>query len=127
MFDAIDHVGVPVTDVVHAVAFYQLLGFTHAYHDEHGSILIAGNARLFVFTGRQGPSPFAEQRMGWPGVSPRIDRITLVVADVDRVHAELRARGVAFRGEPADHDWGARLVGLDDPDGNHLYLQEWIS
>ena len=127
MFDAIDHVGVRVTDIARAVAFYERLGFTHAYRDDRGSTLIAGNAKLFLFTSRDGPAPEAEHSPGSLRTPPGIDHITLVVPDVDRVHTELRARGVTFVGEPADRDWGARLVGLDDPDGNSLYLLQWIN
>jgi hypothetical protein len=30
--------------------------------------------------------------------------------------------GVTFGGRPEDQSWGARMVGLKDPDGNNLYL-----
>jgi len=33
----------------------------------------------------------------------------------------MREAGVEFDGE-ADQSWGARMVGLKDPDGNNLYL-----
>ena len=42
------------------------------------------------------------------------------------LNAELRAKGVVFLGEPADQDWGARLVGCKDPDGNNLYLLQYL-
>jgi len=29
---------------------------------------------------------------------------------------------VALGGPPEDQPWGARMVGLKDPDGNNLYL-----
>ena len=44
------------------------------------------------------------------------------VADVDGVYAKLSAAGVKFDGSPQDESWGARMVGLKDPDGNNLYL-----
>ena len=34
----------------------------------------------------------------------------------------LRQARVAFGGPPQDQSWGARMVGLKDPDGNNLYL-----
>jgi uncharacterized glyoxalase superfamily protein PhnB len=34
----------------------------------------------------------------------------------------LREAGVPFDGPPEDQSWGARMVGLKDPDGNNLYL-----
>jgi hypothetical protein len=29
-------------------------------------------------------------------------------------------------GEPVDQDWGARLVGLKDPDETNLYLLQYL-
>jgi len=57
---------------------------------------------------------------------PGIDHISLVVDDVDRIYAEAKSKGVVFSREPKDQDWGARVVGLCDPDGNNLYLLKWV-
>jgi len=38
------------------------------------------------------------------------------------VYAKLSAARVKFDGAPQDQSWGARMVGLKDPDGNNLYL-----
>jgi methylmalonyl-CoA/ethylmalonyl-CoA epimerase len=51
-----------------------------------------------------------------------IDHISFAVADVDALYSTLRADGVTFNGQPEDQSWGARMVGLKDPDGNNLYL-----
>jgi catechol 2,3-dioxygenase-like lactoylglutathione lyase family enzyme len=40
--------------------------------------------------------------------------------DVDEFAARLRAAGVPNLDGPKDQTWGARSVGLDDPDGFHL-------
>ena len=55
-----------------------------------------------------------------------LDHISFLVEDVNQIYAELKAKGVAFLGEPADQDWGARLVGLKDPDGNNLYFLQYL-
>jgi uncharacterized glyoxalase superfamily protein PhnB len=56
------------------------------------------------------------------GNPPGIDHISFAVADVDAIYATLRAAGVVLGGPPEDQSWGARMVGLKDPDGNNLYL-----
>jgi uncharacterized glyoxalase superfamily protein PhnB len=42
------------------------------------------------------------------------------VADVDRLHDELAARGAAVELPPTDQTWGTRETGIRDPDGNVL-------
>jgi uncharacterized glyoxalase superfamily protein PhnB len=53
---------------------------------------------------------------------PGIDHISFAVADVDALYVKLCNAGVVFAGPPEDQSWGARMVGLKDPDGNNLYL-----
>ena len=57
---------------------------------------------------------------------PGIDHISFSVEDVNQMYTELKAEGVPFLGEPADQDWGARLVGFKDPDGKNLYLLQYL-
>lgn len=57
---------------------------------------------------------------------PGLDHISFLVEDVNKLYADLKAKGVVFLGGPADQDWGARLVGLKDPDGNNLYLLQYL-
>jgi uncharacterized glyoxalase superfamily protein PhnB len=44
----------------------------------------------------------------------------LWVADVDRLHGELSARGAIIQMPPTNQTWGARETGIRDPDGNVL-------
>jgi uncharacterized glyoxalase superfamily protein PhnB len=37
--------------------------------------------------------------------------------DVDRLAAQIKAKGGALSTEPLDAPWGARMFGVDDPDG----------
>jgi catechol 2,3-dioxygenase-like lactoylglutathione lyase family enzyme len=46
--------------------------------------------------------------------------VFLVVADVDALHAELKAKGVAIDLEPTDQSWGNREMYVRDPDGNSI-------
>ncbi len=42
------------------------------------------------------------------------------VADVDRLHEEVRARGAVIQLPPTNQTWGTRETGIRDPDGNVL-------
>jgi uncharacterized glyoxalase superfamily protein PhnB len=44
----------------------------------------------------------------------------LYVEDVDRLFAELSARGAICVLPPTDQTWGTRELGIRDPDGNTL-------
>jgi uncharacterized glyoxalase superfamily protein PhnB len=44
----------------------------------------------------------------------------LWVADVDRLHDELSARGAVVQLPPTNQTWGTRETGIRDPDGNVL-------
>jgi len=122
MVQGFDNIGVCVTNLQSSVAFYELLGLREAYRNERGVLMAAGDARLFLFaTRRADPTPVGRQ-LGLFENPPGIDHISFAVADVDGVYAKLSAAGVKFDGSPQDQSWGARMVGLKDPDGNNLYL-----
>ena len=118
----IDNIGICTTDVARLVAFYQTLGLSEAYRNDRGVMMAAGDAHLFIFATRQGTPPPVTRELGLFGNPPGIDHISFAVADVDAMYATLQAAGVALGGPPEDQSWGARMVGLKDPDGNNLYL-----
>ena len=129
MVKGIDNVGIAVTDLARSMAFYEKLGFTKAYDyeaDVKGASMSCGSAVLFLFqTKHANPQPVKRE----PALAqnpPGIDHISFLVEDVDAVHADLKAKGVRFQGEPANQEWGARLVGLKDPDGNNLYFLKYL-
>ena len=51
--------------------------------------------------------------------------IGLFVADVDEARRALEEKGVVFLGEPVEAHI-AKLAFFSDPDGNSLYLCQWI-
>ena len=71
---------------------------------------------------RQSDPPPVGRELGLFGNPPGVDHISFAVADVDAMYATLQAAGVALGGPPEDQPWGARMIGLKDPDGNNLYL-----
>ena len=129
MVKGIDNIGIAVRDLSRAIAFYEKLGFTKGYDYEatvQGCTMNAGSAVLFLFQPKQAN---AQPVMRDPSLAQNplgLDHISFVVEDVDAIYNELKAKGVVFQGEPADQDWGARLVGLKDPDGNNLYFLKYL-
>jgi len=129
MLKGVDNVGVAVTDLARAVAFYEKLGFTKGYDyeaDVKGCTMNAGTAVLFLFQTKQASPQPVKRDPSLAQNPPGLDHISFAVEDVNQIYAELKAKGVSFLGEPADQDWGARLVGLKDPDGNNLYFLQYL-
>ena len=122
MVQGIDNIGICTTDVERSVAFYQRLGFSEAYRNDRGVLVAAGAAHLFIFATRRSDPPPVGRELGLFGNPLGIDHISFAVANVDAMYATLQAAGVALGGPPEDQSWGARMVGLKDPDGNNLYL-----
>jgi uncharacterized glyoxalase superfamily protein PhnB len=85
-------------------------------------MMAAGSANLFVFATRQSNPPPVGRELGLFSNPPGIDHVSLAITDVDALYSTLRTVGVWFSGPPEDQSWGARMVGLKDPDGNNLYL-----
>lgn len=51
--------------------------------------------------------------------------VNLIVEDVDAIHQELKAGGLARDLVPMDQTWGNRELYLEDPDGNSIrFVQE---
>ena len=122
MMRGIDNIGICTADLPRSVAFYQGLGFSEQYRNQRGVLMANEGVRLFLFATRKPNPPPVGRELGLFDNPPGIDHISFAVADVDALYARLRANGVKFGGPPEDQSWGARMVGLKDPDGNNLYL-----
>jgi len=122
MVRGIDNIGICASDLARSVAFYETLGFSEAYRNDRGVMLAAGTVQLFLFAAEPSDAMPVGRELGLFGNPPGIDHISLAVSDVDALYTTLRGVGVVFGGSPADQSWGARMVGLKDPDGNNLYL-----
>ena len=122
MVRGIDNIGICASDLARSIAFYETLGFSEAYRNDRGVMLAAGTVQLFLFATRRSDPPLVGRELGLFGNPPGIDHISFAVSDVDALYSKLRKAGVVFEGPPADQSWGARMVGLKDPDGNNLYL-----
>jgi catechol 2,3-dioxygenase-like lactoylglutathione lyase family enzyme len=129
MIKGIDNVGVAVTNLARSLAFYEKLGFTKSYDYEaevQGCAIAASGAVLFLFQTKQANPQLVKRDPSLARNPPGLDHISFVVEDVDAIYNDLKAKGIEFNGAPADQDWGARLVGLKDPDGNNLYFLKYL-
>ena len=122
MVRGIDNIGICATDLARSVAFYEALGFSEAYRNDRGVMMAAGTVQLFVFAVRRSDAMPICRELGLFANPPGIDHISFAISDVDALYSRLRESGVVFGGPPEDQSWGARMVGLKDPDGNNLYL-----
>ena len=116
MLKGIDNVGVAVTDLARSMAFYEKLGFTKGYDyesDVKGCTMTCGSAVLFLFQTKQTNAGPVKREPSLAQNPPGLDHISFLVEDINKTYAELKTKGVAFLGEPADQDWGARLVGSE--------------
>ena len=119
-------IGIAVSDMAAAVAFYRRLGveFAESADAEHGHVeaTLAGGLRLMLDTVEviQSFDP------GWsaPSGSPRVALAFEFAspAEVDTTYAEFVGDGYEGHKEPWDAFWGQRYAQLRDPDGNGVDL-----
>ncbi|ASR38281.1 glyoxalase [Prauserella marina] len=115
----IELIGIPVSDVDKAKAFYaDQVGF-HVDHDHQ----VNENLRFVQLTP---PGSACSICFGTGIVDDlpvgSVKSVTLVVDDADAAHDELASRGVAVT-PVDDQPWG-RFVFFSDPDGNTFALQQ---
>ncbi|MEU2548095.1 VOC family protein [Streptomyces roseolus] len=110
-------IGVPVTDVDRAKAFYERVGF-HPDHD----VTVSEDIRFVQMTPPGSACSIAFGK-GITEMAPgSLDNLQVVVDDIERAHADLTARGVDV-GEIDDRPWGS-FVHFADPDGNRWAVQQ---
>ena len=122
----LDAVGVVVSDLARAVAFYRLLGLEFpegAESSEHGHVeaSLPGGLRLMLDVEDTMRSFDPEWRRE-QGNTVALAFACESAADVDRVYAELVAAGATGHKEPWDAFWRQRYAQLKDPDGNAVDL-----
>ncbi|MFE7549573.1 VOC family protein [Streptomyces gardneri] len=110
-------IGVPVSDVDRAKAFYERVGF-HADHD-----VPVSDAIRFVQMTPPGSACSIAFGKGITEMAPgSLDNMQVVVTDIEEAHADLTARGIEV--SPIDDQpWGS-FVYFADPDGNRWAVQQ---
>jgi len=121
-------IGVVVSDLPRAAAFYRELGleFPDPLDPEgHGHVeaSLPGRLRLMLDT-EEGVRSFDPE---WSPPSGGGHRISLAFrcdspAEVDAAYARLLESGATAHKEPWDADWGQRYAEVKDPDGNVVDL-----
>jgi predicted enzyme related to lactoylglutathione lyase len=111
-------IGVPVSDVDRAKAFYtEQVGFNADYDHQVDEKL------RFVQLTPRGSGCSIAIGIGLVDSAPGSARgLQLVVADVEEAHRELNERGVEVS-DVQDFPWG-RFVFFSDPDGNQWAVQQ---
>lgn len=105
----------PVGDLSRSRAFYEALGFTAGFNDDHYEIMRRGNLVVHL-EARDGLEPARnETSCYW--------RVT----DADALYQEYAALGLPGVGapslsQPADEPWGMREFTLRDPAGNLIRI-----
>ncbi|MFI8963379.1 VOC family protein [Streptomyces sp. NPDC053493] len=110
-------VGVPVTDIDRAKAFYERVGF-HADHD----VTVSEEIRFVQMTPPGSACSIAFGK-GITAMAPgSLDNMQVVVTDIEEAHADLTGRGVEVSAID-DRPWGS-FVYFADPDGNRWAVQQ---
>ncbi|GAA2792732.1 VOC family protein [Streptomyces showdoensis] len=110
-------IGVPVTDIDRAKAFYERAGF-HADHD----VTVSEEIRFVQMTPPGSACSIAFGK-GVTAMTPgSLDNLQVVVTDIEEAHADLSARGVGVSAIE-DQPWGS-FVYFADPDGNRWAVQQ---
>ncbi len=112
-------IGVPVTDVDRAKAFYEKVGF-HADHD----VTVSEDVRFVQLTPPGSACSIALGK-GITAMEPgSLDNLQVVVTDVQEAHDDLAGRGIEVS-EIDDQPWGS-FVYFTDPDGNRWSVQQTV-
>ncbi|WP_017240275.1 VOC family protein [Streptomyces sp. SS] len=110
-------IGVPVTDIDRAKAFYEQVGF-HTDHD----IPVSEDVRFVQMTPPGSACSIAFGK-GITEMAPgSLDNMQVVVASIEEAHDDLNARGIDVSAID-DQPWGS-FVYFADPDGNRWAVQQ---
>ncbi|MFC8274631.1 VOC family protein [Streptomyces sp. NPDC057271] len=110
-------IGVPVTDIERAKAFYEQVGF-RLDHD----FPVSDDIRFVQMTPPGSACSIAFGK-GITEMKPgSLDNMQVVVTDIEEAHADLKRRGIETT-EIDDQPWGS-FVYFADPDGNRWSVQQ---
>lgn len=108
-----------VKDIAAAKAFYaQALALPlKADGEPHGYCVFQSGGTELVVESVSHDAPDEEQVL-----VGRFTGLSFPVADIQSTYDQLRARGVAFSGQPERQAWGGTLATFRDPSGNELQI-----
>ena len=82
----------------------------------HAAIALQDRAQMAGVLGRLGTGPEGYRAL-----------VVLRVDDLDAAHTELTSRGAKFTRDPGPMNERIRVAYLEDPEGNLIELQEWLT
>ena len=107
------------TDLQRSIAFYRdVLGFVIGEEWRENGALAGCEIHAGAVTFMLGQDDFAKGRDRQKGLGTRVWCHT--AQDLDRLAAEIKARGGILDQEPQDMSWGDRVFMITDPDGFKL-------
>ena len=119
----IDAIGVAVSDMAVAIAFYSRLGLDfppEAETQPHAEAMLGSSMRLMLDT----EAMLRQIDPAWSAIPGGRLGLAVRLADpaaLDALYAELDAQGLGVK-KPWDAFWGQRYAVVCDPDGLHLDL-----
>lgn len=116
----IDAITLFTEDLAGTKAFYQeAFGLPLLFEDENSAVFKFENTVINLLVATAAPELVEPSAVASPGAGSRFV-LTLGVADVDAVCAELARRGVQLLNGPMNRPWGIRTASFADP-GGHIW------
>ncbi|GAA1589214.1 VOC family protein [Kribbella sancticallisti] len=107
-----------VEDLAECKRFYSaVFGLPTAYEDDASAVFKFGDLMINLLAVGEAPELIAPAPVGGSEVGRRF-QLTVPVDDVDKLYAELTARGATFLNGPMDRPWGIRTAAFADPAGH---------
>jgi catechol 2,3-dioxygenase-like lactoylglutathione lyase family enzyme len=107
-----------VDDVARAKAFYSdVFALPVYFEDEDSAVFKFGEVLVNLLTATEAPE-LIEPAIVAPSSAGSRFQLTVPVADVDAICAQLAAKGVRLLNGPVDRPWGPRTASFQDPDGH---------
>jgi lactoylglutathione lyase len=116
----VDAITLFTEDLAGTRAFYQdAFGLPVIFEDENSAVFKFENTVINVLAATSAPELIEPGTVASPDAGSRVV-LTVGVADVDAVCAELAERGVELLNGPMNRPWGIRTASFADP-GGHIW------
>jgi len=109
-----------VEELASTKQFYlDVFGLPILFEDENSVVFNFGNTLINLLQSTAAPELIEPATVAPREAGSRL-QLTITVADVDALCAELAARGVVLLNGPIDRPWGIRTASFHDP-GGHIW------
>jgi catechol 2,3-dioxygenase-like lactoylglutathione lyase family enzyme len=107
-----------VEELAECKRFYgEVFGLPVSHEDDFSAVYMFGDLMVNLLSVSQAPGLIGPAPVGAADAGRRF-QLTIPVADVDALYAELTGRGVEFLNGPMDRPWGIRTAAFADPAGH---------